>query len=102
MLLVNMQADGNITVLFPSKSGEESKIISNQTVTLQNITVVPLFGRDVVQLYAFNNISKDYQDIKGKTFQFDSPMAKRLVRLIQDNRLQRARDNLELVTVDTN
>lgn len=99
LLLVDIDANGLISVIFPFEQNELKKYPGNHITLLKNISKVRApFGRDVVQLYAFNQLTDDLKRLRGKEFTLGSPLMENFENLINDPELKKAKANLAIFT----
>lgn len=99
-LLLDMQADGTVVILYPKDKTEMRLLRANEVLTLDDIKVVPPFGRDAVQLYMLERNNQDYQRLLGQNFILDSHLAQNLENLLKTKTHKKGRANLELITVE--
>ncbi|MFV2061231.1 MAG: caspase family protein [Gammaproteobacteria bacterium] len=103
ILIININPLGTITVLYPYTPSELNKLDAYKLLAFKALSkVVPPFGREYIQVYAFKNSSSDYQELMAKSFQRNSPDANKLMRLLEKTPTLKARASLEVVTVELN
>ncbi|MFV1984991.1 MAG: caspase family protein [Thiohalomonadales bacterium] len=103
ILIININARGTVTVLYPYVNSELSKLNAYKLLVFKELSkVVPPFGREYLQVYAFNKASDNYKDLMSKSFDRRSPDAKKLMQLLNNKSLKKARVSLELVTSELN
>ncbi len=103
ILILNINAQGTVTVLYPYNDAEKKPLRAYELLAFKALSkVVPPFGREYLQVYAFEQSSADYRDLMAKIFKPESLDAKKLSRLLQNAALKKARASLELVTSELN
>jgi len=99
ILIININAHGDVNILYPYAKSEFQKLEAYQLLVFKALSkVVPPYGREYLQVYAFDNINQDYRDLMSKSFNRESLDAKKLVQLINNSRILKARTTLEVVT----
>jgi len=103
LLLVDIDPQGNINVIYPYLANELLPIQANTTKSFPNLSEVTApYGRDFIQLYAFQDYSEKLKLLMGKTIAKDSPLLAEFNALIADKNLRKSRSSLELVTSAAN
>lgn len=103
ILVINIDPHGTINVLYPDSKSELIKLKAYKLLAFSELSkVIPPFGREYIQVYAFKNSSQDYRDLMSKKFNLNSPSAKILKRLLENEATIKARASLELVTTPGN
>lgn len=103
ILLLDIDSQGTINVIYPFTPDELNPVKANKTLRLNDISEVAApFGRDSIQVYAFKEATLEYDALRGKTFILGSADAAKLERLIYPNNLTKARASMELVTIKRN
>jgi len=99
MLLIDIDPNGIVNVIFPYNVNEIKKYPSNEIATLSNISHVSSpFGRDIVQLYAFDKLTDELQKLSGKSFSLDSDLMNTFEDLIYNPNLNKSRASLVFYT----
>ncbi len=99
LLLIDIDPNGQVSVIYPLHAAEMKYFEKLKPISLRNISRVRApFGRDIVQVYAFNEINNDYKLLAGKQFFMNTPEMKAFERLINNPQLKTARATLELIT----
>jgi len=99
LLLIDVDPNGEISVIYPYFKSEVKKFAGSQPILFKNLTRVRApFGRDTVQAYAFDKITTEYENLIGKSFKPGDPLMKKFEKLIHNPGLQKARSNLEVIT----
>jgi len=99
ILIININAQGSINVLYPYTKSELTALNAYKLLAFKELSkVIPPFGREYIQVYAFKNDSSDYRDLMGKSFNRRSPYAKILMQLLQNESIEKSRASLEIVT----
>ena len=89
--------------MYPYTDTELNKLNAYELLAFKKLSkVVPPFGREYLQVYAFKKINKDYKDLMAKSFDRRSSDAIKLMRLIEDKSIVKARASLEVVTSEIN
>ena len=103
ILLLDIDSQGTINVIYPYTTEELKPMQANTTLRLNEISEVAApFGRDSIQVYAFKESTTEYESLRGKNFILGSADASKLERLIYADNLQKARASMELVTIKRN
>jgi len=103
ILIVNINAQGTVNVLYPYVKSELRQLEAFQLLVFKELSkVVPPFGREYLQVYAFENSNQDYRDLMAKSFTRHSPEAAKLKRLLENSTIFKARTSLEVVTSELN
>ncbi|MFV2058779.1 MAG: hypothetical protein ACC707_20140, partial [Thiohalomonadales bacterium] len=99
ILLVTIDSRENISVIYPFFENELGSIPARKPFIRKDIAIVgPPYGRDYVQVYAFEKRLPELKQLLGKSFAKDSPQRRIFDRLISDKSSSRARASLELIT----
>jgi len=99
LLLIDIDPNGVVSVIFPYDESELKKYPAKSSIVLKNISKVRApFGKDTIQLYAFNELPDKMEVLIGKRFDIESPLMKIFESLIYDPRLSKSRASLALIT----
>lgn len=103
LVLVDVNPKGEVTVLYPFNEDELIPIGSQRLKSLKNIAqVTPPYGRDFVMAYAFAGYPKELERLMGKTIAPGSQLMSTFQRMINTDKLPKARAVVELVTAPRN
>ncbi len=103
ILILNINAQGKVTVLYPYVASEFIQLQAYRLLVFKELSkVVAPFGREYLQVYAFKQASNDYRELMAKSFQRGSHDAHKLMHLIKNKAILKARGSLELVTSELN
>ena len=101
LLLVDIDAYGKISVIYPFFKKELASVNPGQVVNMENIAKVgPPYGRDYIQIYAFDTLTPELEKLVGATIEPDSALKSTFERLINNPGVKKARASIELVTAD--
>jgi hypothetical protein len=102
LLIVDIDPKGSINVIYPYYKEELDSVPAKIAMIKPSLgRVSGPFGRDYVQVYAFDRLSKDLKKLMGvKQFTRNSPMGKVFNRLIRDQKINKARASMELITAN--
>jgi len=99
LLLIGFDPSGVASVLFPYLQKEIVKYPGMAKLSLNNLSTVRApFGKDLLQLYAFDQLSEEYKQLVAKKFDLESPLATTFEKLINNKNIDKASATLELVT----
>ena len=100
ILLLDIDSQGTIHVIYPYTAEELKPLKANKTLLLDEISRVSApFGRDNIQVYAVKESTPEYDALRGKSFTLGSPDALNLERLINAENITKARAGMELITI---
>ena len=101
LLLVDIDPAGNINVIYPFYNKELQPITARKPFIRKDIAIVGTpYGRDFVQVYAFEKLSAELKQMVGVSIPMDSPKRAIFERLIGNHSLSKARASLELITTE--
>lgn len=99
LLLVDIDPHGTINVIYPYYREELKPFQAKDTFVREKIAKVgPPYGRDFVQVYAFDRLTSDLKQLVAATIETDSGLHDVFQRLINDKTIKKARASMELVT----
>lgn len=103
LLIVNINAQGQVAVLYPYVESELRPLQAYKLLVFKELSkVVAPFGREYLQVYAFKESNNNYRELIAKSFTRDSAEAQKLLYLIKNETISKARSSLELVTSGLN
>jgi hypothetical protein len=82
LLVVNVDVQGNVYVIYPHKPGDLRRIPAGETVTAVQMEAAPPLGTEIIQVFGFSDKPEGYDTLPGTV-------------LLKDRQLDSLTGNLE-------
>jgi len=101
ILMLGIDSSGKINVLYPYKPSELEPIPAKKPfVQKELIEVGAPYGRDYIQVYAFDKKPKELAQLMASELKPDSSGMELFQHMLSDKSIKKAQANVELITAD--
>jgi len=101
ILMLGIDSSGKMSVLYPYQKSELAPIPAKKPFVQKDLIVVGKpYGRDYIQVYAFDKQPKQLAKLMAQEITASSKDMQLLHEILSDKSIKKAQANVELITAD--